>query len=434
MFNFRYNILAVYQVILGLLNSLLLIRVFGVSNKADAYLMASSIVASLQFVQLMVVEQFMFFYNDLKVEDRQNARDFYTSAVTFALLSGGIFYLVYALAVHPLIKVFAFGIDGERYQLLRSVLQIMFVGVVADSANTINQRLLNAEMRFSIPYILNSLQSLFAVLLLLYLMATKNTSVELIAAARTCGICVACLGGFAVLRRMGFSFRPSLRHPALKPFIKNSITMRFGLNIHNLLLTPITNNVLACLPSGFPSYFYYAQKLHQVVGSVVISPCYSVFHARVSRQWSEQNLAGIRENIRHFLPLATVSFVATTALAFYLLPTALGIVSSRSLGASDIAFIRSMFLAMIPWYLIALVESPFLSVCIASKRSSVLIASNSLFIAAYFLLSLLLVSSTGIYTIPFALSTAQVINLVSFAAFCKVLLKGSEQTVVNSAV
>lgn len=84
MFNLRYNFLAVYNLILAWLSSVLLIRVLGVSAKADAFLIASNIIASLQFVQTMFVEQFIFFYNDLKVNDRQNAREFYRATARTA--------------------------------------------------------------------------------------------------------------------------------------------------------------------------------------------------------------------------------------------------------------------------------------------------------------------------------------------------------------
>jgi len=61
MFNLKYNILAMYQMVLGLLSSVLMLRVFGVTIQADSYLIACSIITSLQFVQIMFVEQFMFF-------------------------------------------------------------------------------------------------------------------------------------------------------------------------------------------------------------------------------------------------------------------------------------------------------------------------------------------------------------------------------------
>jgi len=434
MFNLKYNILAMYQMVLGLLSSVLMLRVFGVTIQADSYLIACSIITSLQFVQIMFVEQFMFFYNDLKVQDRESARVFYNTAVTFSIFSGIFFYIVFALSVHPLIKMFAFGIDAERYRLLENILQILFMSTIFESVNLINQRLLNAEMQFSVPYILSSFQPLFTVLLLVYLTVTGNPDIELIAGARTFGAFFACLAGFVVLGRMGFPFCCSLRHPTMKPFVINSLAMRFGCNIHNILLNPITNNILALLPSGIASCFYYAQRLHQVVNNVVVGPGYAVFHSRVSRQWSELNLAGIKTDIRKFLPSASAFFLIAATLMYFLIPTVLGMVGSRDLLSGDVELIQHLFLALAPWYLVALVESPFLSVCIASKRSAVFIASNTLFIVSYFLFSFFLARKFGVYTIPIGMTTAQIINLASFMIFCLSLLKENKKPIDHNLV
>lgn len=423
MFNVRYNLLAVYQVALGLLNSLLLLKVFGVSGKSDAYLIGANMLGSLQFVHSMCIEQFLFVYHDLKAVDRQSAKEFYHSAVSFSLLSGVFFCLLYVLAVDSLISLFAFGIDPERHQLLRTVLNIMFIGVVFDSVNAVNLRLLQAEMRFSIPYVLNSLQALLTTLLLGYLVATGKTSIELIAGARTAGICVAFLAGLAVAGRMGFPFRFRLRHPAFRSFVRNSITMSFGQNIRNFLINPITNNILALLPTGYASYFYYAQRLHTISNHVVIGPSYTVLNSRVSMHWAGKNLAGIKADIRKFLPPAVLIFTVITTFAVLLIPATFRMIGSRSLSQEDIRNIQLLFLSLAPWYLIGLLESPFISVSIASKRSMVFIATNSVFILAYFSLSIPMTPRFGIYTIPIAVTIAQLVNLTSFTVFALKLLK-----------
>jgi len=425
MFNVRYNLLSLFQVILGLLSSLLLIRVFGVSSKADSYLIASNIMASLQFIQIMFVEQFMFFYNDLKINDRDSARDFYNTTITLSILSGVFFYLLYFVSIHPLIRLFAFNIDPERYLLLKNVLNIMFVGVIMESANMVNQRLLNAEMRFSIPYILGSLQTLFMVLLLAFLLVTKNTSIELIAFARTCGVFVAAVAGFFVVSRMGFPLRMRFHHPLLKPFVKNSLAMRFGHNIHNFLINPITSNILSALPSGFASYFYYAQRLQQIISNVVIGPSYAVFQARVSQLWSERNIDEIKHTIRKYLPSATALFTVCTAIAFFLIPDALNLVSSRSLQESDTRYIGFIFLALSCWQMLILLESPFVAVCVASKRSSIFILTNSIFIVTYFIATFVLVKRFEIYSLPFGAAIGQVTSLILYAGFCLKILKSN---------
>jgi len=423
MFNIKYNIIALYQVILGLLSSVLMLRVFGVTAQADSYLIACSVVASLQLIQIMFVEQFMVFYNDLKVENRESAREFYNTAVTFSLLSGVFFYILFSLSITPLIKLFAFGLDGERFLLLKNILQILFVGTVMDAANVINQRLLNAEMRFSLPAILNSLQTLVTVLLLAYLLVTHTSSIELIAGARIAGTIITGLAGFYVVRRMGFRFRFRFRHPALKAFMKNSLAMRFGHNLHNFLFNPITSNILSSLPSGYASYFYYAQRLQQIVGNVVVGPSYAVYQSRISRLWSQKDFAEIKTNVRKYLPVVTLAFVCCSLLVYFLIPAALGLVASNHLAAKDTAYIQLVFLALSLWQLVVLVESPFVAVGVASKKSAIFIITNAIFIATYFIASFILAKPAGIYSIPFGATIGQIVNLVFYMSFCMTLLK-----------
>jgi len=423
MFNIKYNIIALYQVLLGLLSSVLMLKVFGVSAQADSYLIACSIVASLQLIQIMFVEQFMVFYNDLRVQDRESAKEFYNTAVTFALFSGALFYSVFALSVHPLIKLFAFGLDGERFTLLKNILQILFVGTVMDAANVINQRLLNAEMRFSLPAILNSLQTLVTVMLLVYLLVTKKSSIELIAGARIVGTTITCLASFAVVRRMGIHFRFRFRHPALKAFMKNSLAMRFGHNLHNFLFNPITSNILSSLPSGYASYFYYAQRLQQIVSNVVVGPSYAVYQSKISKFWSQQNFEDIKTNIRKYLPIVTLAFVCSSLLLYFLIPTALGLVASNHLAAKDTAYIQLVFLALSLWQLVVLVESPFVAVGVASKKSWIFIITNSIFIVTYFIASLILAKPAGIYSIPLGATIGQIVNLIFYMSYCLTLLK-----------
>lgn len=415
-----------YQVVLGLLSSVLMLKVFGVSAQADSYLIACSIITSLQLIQIMFVEQFMVFYNDLKVQNSESAREFYNTAITFSLLSGTLFYIIFALSVHPLIRLFAFGIDGERFLLLKNILQILFIGTVMDAANVINLRLLNAEMRFSLPAIISSLQTLITVLLLVYLLVTNTSRIELIAGARIVGTIITTLAGFAVVRRVGFPFRFRLRHPALKAFMKNSLAMRFGHNLHNFLFNPITSNILSSLPSGYASYFYYAQRLQQIVSNVVVGPSAAVFQSRISKLWSQQNFTEIKTNIKRYLPTVTSVFVCSSLLAYFIIPVALDLVGSNHLAEKDTAYIQHLFLALSLWQLFVLVESPFVAVGVASKKSGIFIITNAMFIATYFISAFMLVKPVGIYSIPFGATIGQIVNLIFYMSFCMTLLKVSK--------
>jgi hypothetical protein len=163
--------------------------------------------------------------------------------------------------------------------------------------------------------------------------------------------------------------------------------------------------------------------VQQIVGNVVVGPSYAVYQSRISTLWSQQNFAEIKRNVRSFLPVVTAAFIGTSLLVYFLIPAALDMVSSNRLSALDTGYIQLLFLALSLWQLIILVESPFVAVGVASKKSGIFIITNTMFIATYFISSYFLVKQIGIYSIPIGATLGQAINLVFYMSFFMTLLK-----------
>ena len=161
MFNIRYNLLAIFQVTLSIINSVLLIRLFGVSYQTDSYLMAIAIITALQLLQLMTVEQFMYFYHDLKIKSVIEAHKFYGAAITFSIIIGIISVILLLPGINLVINIFVHDLDPLRINLLKNILFILILGLLFNPMNYVNQRLLNAEMKFSLPYVLESFYLVF---------------------------------------------------------------------------------------------------------------------------------------------------------------------------------------------------------------------------------------------------------------------------------
>jgi O-antigen/teichoic acid export membrane protein len=417
MFNFRYNLLAILQVSLSIINSVLLIRLFGVSYQTDSYLMAVAIIAALQLLQLMSVEQFMYFYHDLKVKSVEEAHNFYRASITFGVVVGIITFIVLWPGISIIINIFAHNLDPTRYNLLSNILIILIAGLIFNPMNYINQRLLNAEMKFSLPYILDSLYYLFISISLFYILLTNNTNIIFLAYANVLGIMSAFILSFILIRRLKIPIKPKKYHPMMNKFIKNSLSMKLGHNIHNILFTPVTNNILALLPIGFASYFYYAQMIVVGISSIVMGPQYRVLLSNVSTLWSEKKIKKIIILIKRYLKLFIPLFIAALALAYFLIPTLLDFISSGTLSYEDVRYIQLVFLGLGVWYVILMAEGAFVSVGMASKNSKIFIFTNSIFIIVYFCLSLLLVQPLGIFAIPVAAVAGQLINFIFYSTY-----------------
>ena len=164
MFNIKYNFLVLIQIFLNAVNALLLIKVFGVSKQVDSYLLAISIISTIQLLQLVLTEQFLVFYTDLKIASINKSNDFYNANLFLSCVIGIVSVIILYLFGGLVLKVFSFNIDAQRLDYLKNIFPVLLLGLIFMPVTALNERLLNAEMRFSIPYILSCLPILFVVL------------------------------------------------------------------------------------------------------------------------------------------------------------------------------------------------------------------------------------------------------------------------------
>lgn len=423
MFNLRYNILAVFQVLVGLANSVLLIRTFKTSPQTDAFFIAYSIFTTVQLILIMFIEQFMYFYNDVKVNCKEDAHSFYNFSMTLSLIVGIGSFAFLVPNVGLIVKVFASGMDGQRLTMLKDILRILLAGTVVYPLNYLNERLLNAENRFSMPYILSVLPVLFMVFVQVWILFSGDYNISLLAYGYAAGLLLASFAGIWYVANAGIPIRLKLTHPRMGEFVRNSFFMRLGHNMHNLFLPLVTNNMLSAMPPGYASYFYYARKIVEVINSSVIGPSYKIYLSKLSSCWSSNKVEDIKVLIKMFFKGTVVLFVPLSAMIYLMLPFILRLITSQTLTPVDIHNIQNMFLALSGWYLILFLESPFVAVGITSKNSRIFIFTNTLFLGIYFSATFFLKDRLGIYSIPAGAIIGQTVSFAIYLSFALRLLK-----------
>lgn len=415
MFKLKYNLLVIIQVVVGLLNAALLMRVFGISAKSDAYLLSYSIVVALQWVLLLPLEQFMHFYNDLKVKSIEDAHSFYNITLLFSLLVGIISFIFIHFGLNLIISLFALKIDYERLTILKDLLSIFTVGLMFYPIIGINERLLNAEMRFSVPYVLNIIPVTFIVIAQLILIYYNSTNVIVLAYAQAIAmICVALFGTFFISKNI-ISLKLRFRHPIMKKYIKNSFAMQFGNCIYQFLFPIVLNNFLITFPKGYVSYFYYARKIIDIVNTFVLGPSTKILQSRISQFVANKNTKDIKVVAKKFLIFMSLIFLAAATITYFVQSPIITLITGGKFTAFDLRIISLIFLSLVPWYFIAVWEAPFDFINTAAKKSYIVIIMNSTFIVLFAALTILLKSKFYIYTIPIAMILAQIVSLTVFS-------------------
>lgn len=283
MFNLKYNFLVGIQIIVGILNTALLMRIFGVSIQSDAYLLASSILVSLQGIQNMFIIQFIHFYNDEKVKSKGSANKFYNCSLLFAFIFGLLSFIIFYLFLNQIIHMFVLNIDTERLLVLKQLLFVSTLVLVFYPIISINEAILNAEMRFSIPYILNTIPNATVVLAQVVLLYLGSKNITILAFAQSiASVMVAVFGTIYVSQKL-IPFRIQLWHGIMPKFIKNSFEIASGHAFYGIMFNLVLNNFLVLFSKGIVSCYYYAKKIIDISTLFSLGPSKSILRSNISK-------------------------------------------------------------------------------------------------------------------------------------------------------
>lgn len=419
MFKLKYNVLVIIQIIFGLLNATLLIKVFGVSAESDAYLLSCSILGILQLLLTLPVFQFLPFYNDKKNQSIKKSHDFYNVLLLYSIIYGIIMCGVFIFAISLIIKIFTFNIDAERLHILKNLLAISMFGSTFYTVVEINSQLLNAEMKFSLPYILKTIPNACIVFMQIYLIYMNSNNVYMLAYAQAIAMFLCAFVGTMYICKTLIKYKFTLKTDGIFKFITTSIGMQLSNSFYQLTFPTILNNFLVMLPQGYVSYYYYAKKILDIINNFTIGPSLNILRSKLSKLISKNTLNEIISNIRSYLKLSICIFIVVTIIAYFIQIPILKLISGNKLNSNDLFNIQNLFLCLIPWYISIIFESAYSMFNVLTKNIKVVLLINISFAIIFTLAMFIFTRYIGIYAIAIATFTAQFNSYIWHRYFTK---------------
>ena len=423
MFNIKYNLLVIFQIILGILNYILLLRVFGVSINSDAYLLTTSSFIVLTLLESLPFGQIIPYYNDLKTMSIKKSNEFYNSSLLFSFIIGIGFFIFANIFITVITKLFAFHIDPERMLLFRQLLQIASFGFIFYPINQINEQLLNAEMKFSIPYMLACLPTLFIVITQLMMINYHSYNIKYLVLAQSIGFMVIAIFGTVYIARYLVPFKLIFWTDALRKKIKNSSIIKIGDFFWGISIPVLFNNFLATFPKGYISYFYYARKIIDITNNFTLGPSVKILYSKISKLLAIKDFKAIKILSRKFLILGGIIFIVALIITYFIHIPILKIVTLNKLKLVDLQMISLIYLTLCPWYVIRFFETPFCATTRQAKKAKTIFFINIIFLVVFAPLLFVLRAKLGIYALGISCAIAQLLNLILYIKSSNRILK-----------
>lgn len=378
-----YNLLAFLQICSIATLSIASLYLFGTTSTTDAYYLSLSALGIINLIYLSLIEQFVLFYIELKSKCNKQALGFYyANLITLVVcLVGTGFFLTYFF--NELLTFFYPTLSLSNTQLISKYSLVIILSVSGQTLCALNEKLLNAETEYVVPYIFNIFPN-FASILGLYFMWTNNSLNIFDLYVYACiGWYLSFFAGIALIfKRFGFSIYLNITHIA--SYFSHSINIRLSHNVHNILCTYFNSLVVLQVSEGALTAFSYATKILNNILNVTIKPDLKI---------SFTELCEIKQYhlMEQFKDKALFFFNSINRKFFYVTLTfEITLITLATMMQNEILYNIFIFtLYTIPWYSFMAMESIFVQICTIYKNTTIFWLSNIFFSLSVYCLYLL---------------------------------------------
>lgn len=418
MFNFKYNIINFFKITLSFLNMVLMLRLFGISEGSDIYLLAYSIILSWHFIPLFFMGQFIQFYNDLKEDSCGTANNFYNQTLIYSLSIGLILFLICYIFLNPLVHLYTHNINPAKLLSLVQILKIMIFSIIFAPVVSLTEQLFIAEKKILHSYILQIIILLGTVLTMAYLILVNNPSIKILAVSYSVSIFISALYGFLYCAKRIIPFKFVLTSKNFVKFIRNSFATYFGFGIFNCFFPLVLNNFLVNFSNGIISCFYYSKNTIEAVNMVTVDYTNRNITSDLSIMIAKKEMDKIKQIIKKYLLFSPLLFGVVSFSVFIAIPVMLKLVFYKTGFSLNEKMFANIFLSLVPWYIIFIISCPFSYINILGKKSYAVIIANSFFVGTTATV-LFLSSKELIYNISFAMFLAQITVFIIYWCYSK---------------
>jgi hypothetical protein len=392
---------------------------YGASQESDVLLLATSSISILAQLSLVGVEQIMYFYAEERNKDLAESTRFYSLAFTWALLSGGIFALLFVGLAKFYVLVVASGFsESAKAQAVFLMLCLTPQLILSPALHVIRARWA-LDRKFGRAYLLSAMNSLILLTSLLLTFVAGEADISSLGTLALSVSLISLFGFLALNRNTMIRPRPQ-DWPRIKAMVFHSSAIKGANSIHNFLVQALLNSVLSHMPVGSLSVFQYAKRLADGVFAITAGPQVMMYHSRCATAVSNWNLSEMRTNVREFLK-TFLSMFFVMALGVYLMtPLALAILG-KGFDQTTIDEIRLVYLAVILWYMIIGIETLSVGIILAARNAFALFRVNLTFILLFFIWSRfyrvdkaidLVLTTAGFQALSFILFTLSAVLII----------------------
>jgi len=344
--NIQYNILSLFNVFIGFLFILYLGRKLGAGTETDIYFLSIVIIGYLGYLVQSVWESMSPYYIEKKVKNKVESDELYS-----VLLNDLILVSLFVIGLYFFVTSIFDIITYEQ----KNFLDIFIFYLLFQNILLFNKTILNLEHFYASYYFVDIF--VYGVLLVTVLFFIE-TEILYIAYTTLIATFIANIWQFYLIhKKLNKKYYFIFYKSNLKEIYKNSFKLKIGSLLYGSK-DIIIASVFTSLGSGMFSLYSYANKFAGVILQVINAPVVNIFATMANYHVANNRYDLLKNDIKKVLSQTIILFSLSGGLTYLILPYLLSVLFGDKFSKNDILMIQNIFLVLLFFYLVVVIESP----------------------------------------------------------------------------
>lgn len=408
--NIYYNFLSLFNIAIAFFFTIAIGKIFGVGEKTDIYFSAIAIIAIIGTLVKAIWEAFSPDFIKLKIENTEKSKELYSILLNNIILVSIIIILIYYLITSTISII--------NYDL-KEFLDIFIIYLLIQNILYFNKIVLNLEHYYSLYYLVD----IFIYLSSLMIIFSVNSSLTSIAIIFIITSLIAVVFQFFIIfRKLNYYYKFKIYNDITKTIFINSFKYRSGTFIYSLkdlLILYFFNN----LGTGYYTLYSYANKFALTISQIVNAPIINIFMTKLNYKVGENDYRTVNKLVKNVLFQTIPLFVIASSVLYFILPFIMKNFL-KEITDDDIINISNIFLWLVLFNFIIVLETPFAKSVIIFKEFNFCLYLNMIFIIIFSIGFLFIFKLETYWYLLFVLIFAQLTNTIFYIYKYTNYLKG----------
>ncbi|HIF9143120.1 TPA: hypothetical protein ACX6PU_003739 [Photobacterium damselae] len=347
------RIIVIVQALLGVINSYLIIKAFGIGNNSDALLLSIAMMFSFYLFFVMPFEQFIFYFHKEKIKGNEDKYITYQYIVSVIICIIGC--LTFYFSKGYIISLYTN--DKELSIKILNIIDFLLIGYSIYPICYVLEKHTSSIGKVNCSIFLELIPNLGLTIGLLVSIYYNFHELSMVCITRSLFLFIEFFIGLYFIRgtKLKFDYKYSKGQWITSSLYSNKV--KIIKTLPTIVIEILISRVLTTYGQGYISIYYYANRFAVILKQIVVGPSFRIYQNSISKYIATGIMHNIFDNMIKYIKESLLLYLLSAIILYYLIPKIFLFFVIGSITIADIDKIQDFFVVLAFSQILIIIEN-----------------------------------------------------------------------------